>query len=372
MNIKQAIEQISLKDLIESTGRQAATANTAKGEYTYSAPYREDHDPSLKINVNTRKFIDYGQEDAKGDVIQLARLIMGNGNANTVTVSEALQWLKRFSGREVAPSPAKAIQRLEKRPVEVSHEGDRYSFVKAVPISAKSHPNNLTYIVDDRKISLRVAALYLEAITYRDNAAPQGDPLKGFRYGIGGQNDSGGYEVRAASTGSNFKTSLGAKDVSTFNGHKDTTTGHVFEGRFDFLTYLEITGQTRPHHPTIILNTGRLAARAAQLVKSRPDWQHVTNWHLWQHNDDEGHRTTQTFIQELGDGYTVGTVEHLYEGHNDLNECWTDAPDSRRATMTAEIKGAQPARKSYDTSASTEARRTNDARRGPTNNPSFS
>ena len=345
MNIKQAIETVSLKDLIESTGRQAATANTAKGEYTYSAPYREDHDPSLKINVHTRKFIDYGQDDAKGDVIQLARLIMGNGNASSVTVSDALQWLKRFSGKEVAPTPAKPIQRPEKPAFVASFEGDRYQFVKSVPISAKSHPNNLTYIVDHRGISLRVAALYLQAITYRDNAAPKDDPLKGYRYGIGGQNDSGGHEVRAASTGSNFKTSLGQKDVSTFIGQRDATTGHIFEGRFDFLTLLEMTAATRPANPTIILNTGRLAARAAQIIKSRQDWQNVKHWHIWQHNDDEGHRMTQAFIEELGEGYTVGTLEHLYEGYNDLNEYWTDAPSSERAALTAQIKGSQPAKK---------------------------
>lgn len=370
MNIKQAIETVSLKDLIESTGRQAASANISKGEYTYSAPYRDDHDPSLKINVHTRKFIDYGQDDAKGDVIQLARLIMGNGNASAVTVSEALQWLKRFSGREVAPAPAKAIQRQLRQATEVSFEGDRYSFVKAVPITAKTHPNNLNYITDTRKISLRVAALYLEAITYRDNAAPQGDQWKGLRYGIGGRNDSGGYEVRAASTASNFKTSVGPKDVSSFDGHRTATTGHIFEGRFDFLTYLEITGQTRPHYPTIVLNSGRLAAKAAQLIKGRADWQHVTNWHVFQHNDDEGHRSTLAFIEELGDGYTVGTMEYSYAGFSDLNQCWTDAEPAQRVALTAGIKGAQPAQKAYDTSASSEARRTLDARRGPTNNPS--
>ena len=371
MNIKQAIETVSLKDLIESTGRQAASVNTAKGEYTYSAPYREDSDPSLKINVHTRKFIDYGQDDAKGDVIQLARLIMGNGNASSISVSEALQWLKRFSGSQVTPAPAKAIQRPEKPPSVASHEGDRYSFVKSVPISAKTHPNNLDYICKTREIGLLVASRYLETITYRDNAAPQGDPLKGLRYGIGGKNDAGGYEVRAATTASNFKTSIGPKDVSTFEGDKRATTGHIFEGRFDFLTYLEITGQTRPQNPTIILNSGRLAARAAQTIKSRPDLQNVTNWHVWQHNDDEGHRATLAFIEELGDGYTVGTLEHSYAGFSDLNECWTNAEPARRAELTAGIKGSQPARKAYDTSSSAEARRTLDARQGSTNKPSF-
>lgn len=362
MNIKQAIEQISLKDLIESTGRQAATANPTKGEYTYSAPYREDHDPSLKINIHTRKFIDFGQDDARGDVIQLARLIMGNGNASAVTVSEALQWLKRFSGREVTPAPAKAIQRPEKPASVASYEGDRYRLVKAVPISAKTHPNNLAYITDIRKISLAVAARYLKAITYKDSAAPADDPLKGFRYGVGGENDSGGIEVRAASLHSNFKTSLGPKDVSSFDGHPRATKGDIFEGRFDFLTALEIAGEVQNFNPTVVLNSGRLAARAAQIIRKREDWQHIKEWRIWQQNDDEGDRSTQAFIEEMGDGCTIHTLNHYWDSYDDLNKCWTDAPDKVRQTLAAQIKAVQ-VRPAIKASPSSEAQL------GPTNKP---
>lgn len=337
MNIKQAIEAVSLKDLIESTGRQPATANTAKGEYTYSAPYREDHDPSLKINIHTRKFIDYGQDDAKGDVIQLARLIMGNGNPNAVTVSEALQWLKSFSGGVVAPAPAKPIQRLEKPAFVASFEGDRYKFIKADAISSKTHPNYLAYINDIRKVGLPVAARYLKVITYKDTAAPADDRLNGYRYGIGGQNDSKGWEVRAASLHSNFKTSIGPKDISSFDGHPRATAGDIFEGRFDFLTRLEIAGETVNFNPAVVLNSGRLAARAAQTIRQREDWQHIKHWRIWQHNDDEGDRTTQVLCEELGDSYTVGTLNHLYEGFNDLNECWTNAEPQRRSKLSAHI-----------------------------------
>lgn len=337
MNIKQAIETVSLKDLIESTGRQATSGNLAKGEYLYSAPYREDTDPSLKINIFTKKFIDYGQDDAKGDVIQLARLIMGNGNAHAVSVSEALQWLRKFSGREIVPVPAKPIQLQEKPASVASFDGERYKLIKAAPITAKSHPNNLAYITDIRKVSLPVAARYLKIITYKDKAVAPDDPLKGIRYGIGSENDAGGHEVRAASIHSNFKTSIGPKDITSINGHPAATTGDIFEGQFDFLTRLEIAGETINYNPTIILNSGRMAARAAQTIRKREDWQHVKHWRIWQHNDDEGHRTTQVIIEELGDGYSVGTVEHLYDGFNDLNECWTKAEPQRRSALTAQL-----------------------------------
>ena len=50
---------------------------------------------------------------------------------------------------------------------------------------------------------------------------------------------------------------------------------------------------------------------------------------------------TQAFIEELGEGHTIGTLNHLYEGFNDLNEYWIDAPASERAALTARIKGSQ-------------------------------
>jgi hypothetical protein len=338
MNIKQAIETVSLKDLIESTGRQAASGNAAKGEYLYSAPYREDNDPSLKINVFTKKFIDYGQDDAKGDVIQLARLIMGNGNAHTVSVSEALQWLRNFSGRVVAATPAKPIQHREKPASVVSFEGDRYKLLKAEPITAKSHPNNVAYVTDVRKVSLAVATRYIQIISYKDTAAPEGDVLKGVRYGIGTKNDAGGYEVRAASIHSNFKTSIGQKDITSFNGHPNATVGDIFEGQFDFLTYLEIAGETVNYNPSIILNTGRFAARAAQIIKQRDDFRYIQRWRFWHHNDDEGHRSTQVLIEQLGDDYRVETQNHLHDGFNDLNECWTKAEPQRRMVLNNQIK----------------------------------
>ncbi|KAA9340348.1 hypothetical protein [Larkinella humicola] len=342
MNIKQAIDTVSLKDLVESTGRQPTSANIAKGEYTYQAPYRDDIDPSFKINIYQKKFIDYGQEDAKGDVVHLARLIMGNGNASAITVSQALQWLKQFSGGGVAATPAQPTQKPEKPVSVASYGGDRYQFVKAVPVSSKSHPNNLDYITKIRKIDLSIASRFLDVITYKDNAAPKNDPLKGYRYGIGGQNDAGGYEVRAASVNSNFKTSLGQKDITTFNGSLKATSGDIFEGRFDFLTFLQMKGITQLENPAIILNTGRFAARAAEVIKSRPEWQHVKHWRIWQHNDEEGERTTQVLCTELGDDYSVGTLNHYYEGYNDLNQWWTDAPDTRS------IFAGRPVQKSYD------------------------
>jgi hypothetical protein len=363
MNIKQAIEKISLKDLIESTGRVAVSGNAAKGEYLYSAPYREDNDPSLKINIHQKRFIDFGQDDAKGDVIQLARLIMGNGNASSITVSEALQWLKQFSGGVLTPATAKALQKQEKQAPVASFEGDRFRFVKSVPFSKKSHPNNQHYVTEVRKISLAVASHYLDVVTYRD-MAPSENLDNGYRYGIGMKNDVGGYEVRASSVNSNFKTSLGQKGITTFNGKNGAIAGDIFEGQFDFLTNLEIRSLIVPENPTIILNTGRFASKAAEEIKKRSEWAEVKYWRIWQHNDDEGDRTTQVICTELGEDYSIGTLNHYWTGYNDLNEWWTTAPAQERDNLVKQFQGIAPSAKFYDTSASSEIRRFQDAKRG--------
>jgi hypothetical protein len=369
--IATAKRNADIKAVIESTGAQPASSNPAKGEYMYNAPYREDTSPSLKINVHQQKFIDFGMNGAEGDVIELTRRIFGKGDINAMPFMEAIQWLERFSGTSVSPEAIKARQRPEKPAAKAVPEAERFKFVKSTPVTSRTHPSNLGYITENRRIPLAIASRHLSVITYKDTAAAFDDPLRGQRYGIGGPNDAGGYEVRAPSPNSTFKTSLGPKDISSYAGHPKARTGDIFEGRFDALSYWAMTGQTEPTNPTIILNTGRLATRAAEEILTRPEWQQVATWRIWQQNDDEGERVTKVICDAIGEQRKIGTMELYYEGYNDLNDFLTKAPDQQRNAIQAQFSGAQPAQKSFDTSASTEARRTQEARRGPTNNPSF-
>ncbi|WP_028666506.1 hypothetical protein [Runella zeae] len=367
--VDKARQNADIKLVIESTGAHAVYSNAAKGDYTYHAPYREDSSPSLRINVLEQRFYDFGKTEARGDVIELVRLIFGKGDKNAMPFFKALEWLERFSGSSVAPIAIKTTQRPKYEPVEVSHEGDRFTFVKAVPVSPKTHPNNLDYIVNTRKISLAVASRHLYIITYKDHSAPFDDPLRGNRYGIGGPNDAQGWEVRAPSANSKFKTSLGTKDITTFVGNQNAIAGDIFEGRMDFLTSLELKGGLQPENPTVILNSGRFAARAAEVIKTRPEWANIKYWRIWQQNDDEGEKSTQVICNELGGDYTVGTLNHYWEGYNDLNKWWTDAPDQEHGNLTQLLRSTATPTKFYDSSATAEMRRANDRQRENIYNP---
>lgn len=370
--IEKAKRNADIKAVIESTGAQPVSSNPAKGEYIYHAPYRDDADPSLKINVGLQKFIDYGLTGSEGDVIELTRRIFGNGDINAMPFMKAVEWLERFSGTSVTPQAVKPAQRSEKPAAKTPAEGDRFTFVKATAVNGRTHPSNLGYITQNRGISLPVASRHLWVIAYKDREARFDDPMRGTRYGIGGPNDAGGYEVRAASPNSNFKISLGPKDLTSYAGQPGSRTGDIFEGRFDALTYWEMTGQAEPTNPTIILNTGRLAARAAASILARPEWQDVETWRIWQQNDEEGERVTKVICDEIDERRKIGTMEVYYEGYSDLNDFWTKAPDQQRNAVKAQFSGSHPTIKFYDSSATAEARRTHDDRRGPTNNPNFS
>lgn len=348
--IERAKRNADIKAVIESTGAQPATSNAGTGQYTYNAPYRQDDTPSLTIYTQTQTFTDFGMTGASGDVIELTRLIHGHGDKANFPFFEAVKWLEGFSGTSVAPKAFNPPQRSKKQASNTVPDGERFVFVKAAPVTAKTHPNQLDYITKNRNIGLPIASRHLWVITFKDKAAPIDDPMRGNRYGIGGPNDAGGYEVRAATVDSKFKTALGPKDVSTFTGDRGAMTGDVFEGRFDFLTYLEMMNQTQPSNPTIILNSGRLARRAGQLIMSHPEWQNVQTWRIWQQNDAEGERATEAICQEVDLSRIIGTMNHLYDGFNDFNQYWTDASAERLADLKTNFKTVFSERQAYNAS----------------------
>lgn len=358
--IDRVKRSVDIKLVIESTGSQPAFSNPAKGEYTYHAPYRQDDKPSLKISVPLQSFVDYGcKEEWRGDVIELTRLIHGQGDKNAMPFFEAVKWLENFSGSSVAPKAISPVHGQIRPSREASYLGDRFTFVKATPVTRKSHPNTLDYITKNRQISLKVASRHLQVVTYRDNAAPADDPLGRQRYAIGSRNDAGGWDIRTPSNG-NFKISLGAKGVTTYLGHPKADTGHLFNGQFDFLTRLEMTGEETPHNPTIVSNSDSMMAEAARTIKEHPHLQHVKRWYVWQDNDDSGEKATQAFIAELNGGtadFEVYTVNHWYEPYKDLNKFWTDADPHEKTALTRNFKGIAAGPKFYDSSATAEARR---------------
>ena len=85
MNILQ-IKQIAIVDFLMAIGIRPIKETTASA--WYHAPYREDEDPSFKVNKNRNVWYDFGTTKS-GDIIDLAVLVYRTSNiSNRLRLSE--------------------------------------------------------------------------------------------------------------------------------------------------------------------------------------------------------------------------------------------------------------------------------------------
>jgi len=107
----------------------------------------------------------------------------------------------------------------------------------------------------------------------------------------------------------------------------------VFEGMFDFLTFLSLYGIQEHRGRVYILHSAALAGRVAEHVKRAASGQPAV---LWLDNDAAGAKAAEVLFQGLADhAGEVGTMNHLYDGFKDLNDWYT-------ATKPLTIKQATP------------------------------
>lgn len=203
------------------------------------------------------------------------------------------------------------------------------------------------YIKDIRKISIETAKIYLNEVHYtlKDDAKVY--------FGLTWKNLSGGYEIIRYSTQyqKSFKTAIGTKDITFIQGF-DTNIILIFEGMFDFLSYLEHKKEQKLNEDVIILNSVSCSRVATEFIKRQKKYREV---HLYLDNDEEGikaaakirkalgikfglvderNRGTRKFTNEgvvkIGDimskivGIMVYDKSELYSEYKDVNDWWVN------------------------------------------------
>jgi len=167
---------------------------------------------------------------------------------------------------------------------------------------------SLSRYLHERKISLEVASTFCREVSYNLND-------KNY-FGIGFKNDSNGYEIRSP----NFKCSSTAKDITTIN--KGAGEAHVFEGFFDFLSFIQIhKNQPQISSDFVILNS------VSFFEKSRPFFEQHKVIRLYFDRDTTGQNYSR-YALSLSDKYK--DESGLYQHHKDLNEMLTNFGKSPR------------------------------------------
>jgi hypothetical protein len=272
MTIKEA-KDIDMVSYLASMGYEPARVSGVS--YWYHSPFRNETTPSFKVNRNKNRWYDFG-EGWGGNLVDF--MVKKDGN-------DIREILKKLSGyKELVPSTR-------------SNDGNekRIDIIDILSISSFA----LIRYYQSRRIHRDVAEQYLREVRYKNGA-------KSF-YALGFKNDAGGYELRS----SGFKGGSSPKRPTTIKN--DAPVLAVFEGFFDFLSYITIQqSQSVSKRDFLVLNS------TSFFEPQLPFMQTYSLVHLYLDNDNTGNKCSamalatdaNKFVDERG----------LYFGYNDLND----------------------------------------------------
>ncbi|MGQ8335660.1 toprim domain-containing protein [Sunxiuqinia sp. A32] len=285
MNCEQA-KQIKIVDFLSSTGRNPARVYGDYAWYNSPLPFRNDSNPSFKVNISKNIWIDVATGEG-GNILDLVMAM------NSTSVTGALMILQKpelskhsFSFSEKQKSPGIKINHIQ-------------------PLQNRA----LIEYVENRGIPADIASRYLMEAYYKTYP----DQEKAF-FALAFKNDKGGHELRngnkTAKQPQGYKVKATPNYVTTIPGNNNTL--NVFEGFMDFLSAMVYFKTKKPAHKTIILNSVVNLNYIESLLKS------ARKINLYLDNDDSGITAVER-VKELNPKVTnYSTI--IYPQYKDFNQ----------------------------------------------------
>ena len=276
------IKQISIKGYLQN---MRVLPKKEFGHYgMYFSPFRDDHNASFKVDYRQNLWYDFGTQEG-GSIIDLVMKLEScafHEAAAKLEKDVAGFGLNSFSfHRDSIPATPK----------------NRNPAMTIRNICTISHPKLAAWI-STRKIDLSLANLYCREVHYqvKDNVY----------FSIGFGNDKGGYEL---SSPSNFKGCISPKDITTVkNGHDNCL---VFEGFWDFLSYLTLQKIEKTKYDVAVLNSvGNVQKSLVFLKKHR-------NIFAYLDNDESGRKAIQVIKSSC---VAVDDRSVRYAAYKDIND----------------------------------------------------
>ena len=277
------IKAIPIADYLYACGIEPA--KRYNGYALYHAPYREDHNASLKVDFRQNLWHDYGTSQG-GSIIDLVMQMQG------CSAYEAMAHLAEGKATILAPSSFHRIT----SPTTTNSTSTRHilSISEALPL----HLQN--YLREVRKIDLSVASPYLRHVRCE---------VGGREYSaIGFPNRAGGYELRDDKT---FKGTIAPKDISVIAEEANNAPLCIFEGFMDFLSLLTMKGKETA--PCLVLNSVSNLSRAITYLHEKG----IDAVRAFLDNDQAGRKALQSLRSA---GINIEDMSRHYARYKDLNE----------------------------------------------------
>ena len=299
----QEIKAIPKVDYLSSLGIKPI--KQYGGYALYHAPYRDDHNASLKVDFARNLWYDFGLCRG-GSIIDLVMLLKGSSIRETI--AELTGEATSSFHSSAIPQPPKAEQKL----ILPTTARRIQSISKDLP------PHLQHYLQWERGVDLSLAKPYLHAVSYE---------VGGRAYtAIGFSNQAGGYELRDDKA---FKGTIAPKDISVIRGTNEQGAYNLFEGFIDFLSYLTMKGK-EAQASSIVLNSVNNIYKAVAYLREH----HISEVRAFLDNDEAG-RKALLHLREAG--IEVKDMSGLYAPHKDLNE-WLCAESKSQKQVQAPHK----------------------------------
>ncbi|MEO3404900.1 toprim domain-containing protein [Mucilaginibacter sp. CAU 1740] len=264
-------------------------------DWWYLSPLRNERTASFHIDRISNEWYDFGLA-AGGNPVDLLLRYYG------CSIPEMLERLN------TSFSPHQLYTFEDGKPDENAREKHKLLVQSVRPIYA--YP--LKAYLHERSIPVSVADQFCKEVSYEVGGRSY--------YGIGFQNDAGGWEIR----NKNFKQSSSPKDITCLGAGKGTV--HVFEGFMDLLSWRTLNPHVDPRSvDVVVLNGAGLFDRALLFLD-----QHDAV-HLWLDRDVTG-LAYRDYALAKGKKYV--DESGLYEQHKDLNDwlrCKGEVPRLRKS-----------------------------------------
>jgi len=299
MNVTQA-KQIKIADYLNGEGVRPTKIRGA--DFWYSSPLREEKEPSFKVNDRANVWYDYGLGQG-GNILDLVMAMHRLDN-----VSQALS---KLSG--TTPSRPAEIFSVQQQKASSGLSG--IAITKITPIA---NPALIEYI-KSRKIDVEIAKRYCRDVYYTANG-------KNY-FSVGFRNDGGGYEL----SNPYFKGSTSPKGITTFGNNSGICS--VFEGFWDFLSYLTMQKVELSQHSITVLNSVTNVQKAMDFLKTHNEI------YMYTDNDDAGRRTSQLIKSACP---FASDMSPRYAEYKDLNDFLRGIKMGQSQPKTAKIEQPPP------------------------------
>lgn len=279
-------KSVAITDYLASKGIEAE--KTVGHQLVYLSPITEEKNPSFFVDPRKNSFHCFAS-DEKGDIIRLVRIVEKKDFLG------ACGFLENFQVNHIsAPQKTKVYEATEQ--------------VVIRRVSELRTPALVRY-VESRNIPISIARHYLSEVHYTIKSETKEADF----YACGFRNNSNGYELRTQK----FKGCTGSKDIRFVQGKDSLSNGCgvliVFEGVFDFLSFLAHKRFQSTPYDTIILNS------TSQLNRALPVIGNYSSIVAYLDNDLAGERALVKIIEETKIPL-LNASKKFFPNHKDYND----------------------------------------------------